>query len=94
MYHPTLLGMGISMVLTGTQVPMQSSVLDVDDTGFTIGMLAVSHLVGGLIGLAASSDAFSFVFKRNIGPLLPLPWSWRYWRMRMGSKGSFRVCDV
>ncbi|KAH9983673.1 MFS general substrate transporter [Xylariaceae sp. FL0662B] len=53
-----LLGIGLGIVVTGTRVPMQASVLHVDGTGLAVGMLVVFRLLGALIGLAASSTAF------------------------------------
>ncbi|KAI1820899.1 MFS general substrate transporter [Xylaria intraflava] len=68
-----LLGIGLGVVFTGTQVPMQASVLHVDDTGLAVGMLVVFRLFGALIGLAIGSTAFSSVFEKNIVALGPLP---------------------
>ncbi|KAI0145338.1 MFS general substrate transporter [Xylariaceae sp. FL1272] len=70
-----LMGIGVGTVFTGTQVPMQASVLHVDDTGLAVGMLVVFRLFGGLLGLAASSTAFSVVFDSNFDTLLgpPIP---------------------
>ncbi|CAG8974566.1 hypothetical protein HYALB_00004362 [Hymenoscyphus albidus] len=68
-----MLGVGIGTVFTGTQIPMQASVIHVDDTGLAVGMLVVFRLGGALIGLSISSTAFSSVFQKGIAPLLPLP---------------------
>ncbi|KAI1110622.1 MFS general substrate transporter [Nemania sp. NC0429] len=68
-----VLGIGIGIVFTGTQVPMQASVVHVDDTGLAVGMLVVFRLFGALIGLAVSSTAFISVFQENIALHSPLP---------------------
>ncbi|KAJ2982563.1 hypothetical protein NUW58_g6417 [Xylaria curta] len=68
-----LLGIGIGVVFTGTQVPMQASVVHVDDTGLAVGMLVVFRLFGALIGLAIGSTAFSSEFEKHIVALGPLP---------------------
>jgi MFS family permease len=68
-----LLGVGLGIVFTGTQVPMQASVKDVDDTGLAVGMLVCFRLAGALVGLAVSSTAFSSVFEHSISSLEPLP---------------------
>ncbi|KAI0441547.1 MFS general substrate transporter [Xylaria telfairii] len=68
-----LLGTGIGIVFTGTQVPMQASVQHIDDTGLAVGMLVIFRLFGALIGLAAGSTAFSSVFQTNLALLGSLP---------------------
>lgn len=67
-----LLGVGVGIVFTGTQIPMQASVTDVDDTGLAVGMLVVFRLVGGLVGLSISSTVFISVFQNSINDLSPL----------------------
>ncbi|PVH94427.1 MFS general substrate transporter [Periconia macrospinosa] len=67
------LGMGLGIVFTATQVPMQASVKDVDDTGLAVGMLVCFRLTGALGGLAICSTAFISVFQRKINSLVPLP---------------------
>ncbi|KAI1781220.1 MFS general substrate transporter [Hypoxylon cercidicola] len=68
-----LIGAGTGILFTGTQVPMQASVVDVNDTGLAVGMLVVFRLFGALVGLAISSTAFSSVFQRSIAALGTLP---------------------
>ncbi|OTA61524.1 MFS general substrate transporter, partial [Hypoxylon sp. EC38] len=68
-----LLGTGVGILFTGTQVPMQASVVDVNDTGLAVGMLVVFRLFGALVGLAIGSTAFSSVFQRSIAALGALP---------------------
>ncbi|KAI0403549.1 MFS general substrate transporter [Xylaria palmicola] len=68
-----LLGIGLGVVFTGTQVPIQASVIHVNDTGLAVGMLVVFRLFGALIGLAVSSTAFISVFRENMALHNPLP---------------------
>lgn len=68
-----LLGAGAGILFTGIQVPMQASVVDVNDTGLAVGMLVVFRLFGGLVGLSISSTAFSSVFQHSIAALGTLP---------------------
>lgn len=68
-----LLGVGVGTLFTGTQVPMQASVLNVDDTGLAVGMLVIFRLFGALVGLAVSSTAFSSVFQQSMSTLGILP---------------------
>ncbi|KAI1380414.1 MFS general substrate transporter [Hypoxylon crocopeplum] len=69
----SLLGAGVGILFTGTQVPMQASVVNVNDTGLAVGMLVVFRLFGALVGLAISSTAFSSVFRQSIAALGTLP---------------------
>ncbi|KAI1128524.1 major facilitator superfamily domain-containing protein [Nemania abortiva] len=59
------LGVGVGIVFTGTQIPMQASVKNVDDTGLAVGMLVVFRLFGALIGLAICSAAFNAEFQKR-----------------------------
>lgn len=68
-----LLGIGVGIVFTGTQIPVQASVEHVDDTGLAVGMLVVFRLTGALVGLSVSSTAFSSVFATSIAAFRPLP---------------------
>ncbi|KAI0475940.1 MFS general substrate transporter [Xylariaceae sp. FL0804] len=63
-----LMGVGVGIIFTGTQIPMQASVTHVDDTGLAVGMLVIFRLFGGLIGLAISSTVFNSVFQSTIPP--------------------------
>ncbi|KAI0400471.1 major facilitator superfamily domain-containing protein [Xylaria palmicola] len=60
-----LLGVGVGIVFTGTQLPMQASVRNVDDVGLAVGMLVVFRLFGALIGLAICSAAFTAEFQKG-----------------------------
>ena len=68
-----MLGIGIGIVFTGVQVPMQASVTNVDDAGLAVGMLVIFRLFGALIGLAIGSSVFNSVFQKNISALGTLP---------------------
>lgn len=67
------LGAGAGILFTGIQIPMQASVVNVDDMGLAVGMLVVFRLFGGLVGLAIGSTSFNSVFKTHIDALDPLP---------------------
>ncbi|KAI6089743.1 MFS general substrate transporter [Hypoxylon rubiginosum] len=69
----SILGVGLGTVFTATQVPMQASVSDVNDTGTVVGMLVVFRIFGALVGLSASSAAFNAVFQKSIDALGALP---------------------
>ncbi|KAI0197895.1 major facilitator superfamily domain-containing protein [Astrocystis sublimbata] len=60
-----LLGAGLGIIFVGTQIPMQASVKNVDDTGLAVGMLVVFRLFGALVGLAICSAAFNAEFEKN-----------------------------
>ncbi|KAI0970066.1 major facilitator superfamily domain-containing protein [Xylaria arbuscula] len=60
-----LLGIGVGIIFTGTQLPMQASVKNVDDTGIAVGMLVVFRLFGALIGLAICSATFTAEFQKR-----------------------------
>ncbi|KAI6083380.1 major facilitator superfamily domain-containing protein [Hypoxylon rubiginosum] len=69
-----LLGVGLGILFTVTQIPMQASVGNVDDVGIAVGTLVTVRLFGALIGLAVGSTAFSSEFqKRATGLLENLP---------------------
>ncbi|KAI9654501.1 MAG: hypothetical protein M1821_006591 [Bathelium mastoideum] len=68
-----LLGIGVGVVFTGTQVPVQASVAHVDDVGLAVGMLVVFRLLGALIGQAAASTLFNTIFSKSIKDLGVLP---------------------
>ncbi|CAI6083860.1 unnamed protein product [Clonostachys chloroleuca] len=68
-----LLGMGIGIVFTGGQVPMQASVEHVDNTGLAVGTLIVVRIFGALVGLCIGSTVFSSVFAKSIAELGTLP---------------------
>ncbi|KAH8753055.1 major facilitator superfamily domain-containing protein, partial [Diaporthe sp. PMI_573] len=69
----SLLGVGIGTIFTASQVPMQASMTDIDDTGLAVGTLIVVRLFGALIGLATGSAVFSSVFQKSIAQLGSLP---------------------
>ncbi|RYO93656.1 hypothetical protein DL764_007953 [Monosporascus ibericus] len=58
----SMLGVGVSTVFTGVQVPMQASVAHVDDTGLAVGTLIVIRLFGALEGLSMGSTVFNSDF--------------------------------
>jgi hypothetical protein len=68
-----LLGIGIGIVFTGGQVPMQASVEHVDNTGLAVGTLIVVRIFGALVGLCIGSTVFSSVLAKSIAGLGTLP---------------------
>ncbi|RYP35064.1 hypothetical protein DL767_003969 [Monosporascus sp. MG133] len=69
----SMLGVGIGTVFTSSQVPMQASVIHVDDTGLAVGTLIVIRLFGALVGLSIGSTVFNSVFQQSIAALGTLP---------------------
>uniref|UniRef100_A0A8H7KFV1 Major facilitator superfamily (MFS) profile domain-containing protein n=1 Tax=Bionectria ochroleuca TaxID=29856 RepID=A0A8H7KFV1_BIOOC len=68
-----LLGIGIGIVFTGGQVPMQARVEHVDNTGLAVGTLIVVRIFGALVGLCIGSTVFSSVLAKSIAGLGTLP---------------------
>jgi hypothetical protein len=69
----SIMGIGVGVVFTGTQSPMQASVRRVDDTGLAIGLLVSSRLFGALLGLSIAATAFTSVFAQKIADVGELP---------------------
>ncbi|KAH9905641.1 MFS general substrate transporter [Xylariomycetidae sp. FL2044] len=69
----SLLGAGLGILFTVTQLPLQASVADVNDMGVAIGTFVTFRLFGALIGLAVGSTAFSSVFETHVRVLETLP---------------------
>jgi hypothetical protein len=63
---PVIWAAGIGLLLRLLFLPLQASVVRVDDTGVAIGMLLTFRLLGELIGLAICSTTFSSYFSRAI----------------------------
>lgn len=70
---PVLWGVGIGLLLRLVYLPLQASVVRVDDTGLAIGMLLTFRLLGGLVGLAICSTVFSSNFAPAIEAIADLP---------------------
>jgi MFS family permease len=70
---PVVGAAGIGVLFTVLILPMQASVLNVDDTGLAVGLLVFFRLFGALIGLALGSTIFSSVFENNLKGLGILP---------------------
>lgn len=67
------IGIGVGTTFSATAVPMQASVKNANDQGLAGGLVVISRLFGGLIGLAVASATFSNSFARSISSLGPLP---------------------
>lgn len=70
---PIIWGAGIGLLLRLLFLPLQASVVRVDDTGLAIGILLTFRLLGGLVGLSICSTVFSTYFSRAIGAIGELP---------------------
>ncbi|KAI1126025.1 major facilitator superfamily domain-containing protein [Nemania abortiva] len=70
---PVIWGAGIGFLLRLLTLPLQASVLQVDDTGLAIGILLTFRLLGGLVGLAICSTVFSSIFSQSIAKIELLP---------------------
>ncbi|KAK1953604.1 MFS transporter [Colletotrichum sublineola] len=70
---PVIWGAGIGLLLRLLFLPLQASVVRVDDTGLAIGILLTFRLLGGLVGLSICSTVFSSYFARAIRDIGALP---------------------
>ncbi|KAK2024332.1 MFS general substrate transporter [Colletotrichum zoysiae] len=70
---PVIWGAGIGLLLRLLFLPLQASVVRVDDTGLAIGILLTFRLFGGLVGLSICSTVFSSYFARAIRDIGALP---------------------
>lgn len=68
---PIMWGWGVGALLRVPQLPIQASVVNINDTGLVIGLMMFLRLLGGLVGLAISSSVFSNVFGPSISKLIP-----------------------
>lgn len=66
-------GIGIGILNCILVIPMQASVLNVDDTGLAVGLQVSFRLFGASIGIAVGSSIFNSVYESDIAKLLPLP---------------------
>ncbi|KAI1658339.1 MFS general substrate transporter [Daldinia decipiens] len=70
---PIIWGAGVGALLRLLHLPMQASVLSVDDTGHAIALLLTFRCLGGLVGLAIGSTIFSSTFGSAIATVGELP---------------------
>lgn len=70
---PIIWGAGIGLLLRLPFLPLQASVVRVDDTGLAIGILLTFRLLGGLVGLSICSTIFSSYFSRSLDSIGGLP---------------------
>jgi hypothetical protein len=70
---PIIWGSGIGLLLRLLVLPLQASVLQVDDTSLAIGILLTFRLLGGLVGLSICSTIFSSIFSQSIAKIESLP---------------------
>ncbi|KAF2868567.1 major facilitator superfamily domain-containing protein [Massariosphaeria phaeospora] len=68
-----VLGLGLGPFWSVLNLPLQASMLNVDDMGLATGILVSFRLFGGLIGLALSSSIFNTVYTRKIEALGVFP---------------------
>ncbi|KAI2479338.1 TRI12 domain containing protein [Pyrenophora tritici-repentis] len=77
---PVIWGAGIGLLLRLLFLPLQASVVRVDDTGLAIGILLTFRLLGGLVGLSICSTIFSSYFLRSLDSIGSLPISLEHLR--------------
>ncbi|KAI1678131.1 Permease major facilitator superprotein [Pyrenophora tritici-repentis] len=77
---PVIWGAGIGLLLRLLFLPLQASVVRVDDTGLAIGILLTFRLLGGLVGLSICSTIFSSYFSRSLDSIGSLPISLEHLR--------------
>lgn len=70
---PIIWGAGIGLLLRLLFLPLQASVVRIDDTGLAIGILLTFRLLGGLVGLSICSTVFSSYFSRSLDSIGDLP---------------------
>ncbi|CAO1601817.1 hypothetical protein XANCAGTX0491_005454 [Xanthoria calcicola] len=66
-------GIGIGTHFTVLTIPMQASLLHVDDMGLAAGIIVCFRLFGALLGLAICASVFNNTFDQNVRSLIPLP---------------------
>ncbi|KAL8653175.1 MAG: hypothetical protein Q9210_002248 [Variospora velana] len=66
-------GIGVGTHFTVLIIPMQASLLHVDDMGLAAGIIVCFRLFGALLGLAIYASVFNNTFDQNIRSLSPLP---------------------
>jgi hypothetical protein len=70
---PVIWGAGIGLLLRLLFLPLQASVVRIEDTGLAIGTLLTFRLLGGLVGLSICSTIFSSFFSRSLDSIGSLP---------------------
>lgn len=68
-----LIGIGLGPFFSLLLLPIQASVINVDDAGIAAGILVSFRLFGGLVSLAMCSTVFSNVFNDRIASVGQLP---------------------
>jgi hypothetical protein len=68
-----LIGIGVGPLLPVLVLPIQASLVNIDDGGLAPGMVVCFRWLGGLISLAMCSTLFSHVFLARISSLGTLP---------------------
>lgn len=63
---PVLWGLGVGGLLRLNQLPIQASLVKVDDTALAVSLTVSFRIFGGLVGLAIGSTTFSSVFSTYI----------------------------
>jgi MFS family permease len=77
---PVIWGAGIGLLLRLLFLPLQASVVRIDDTGVAIGTLLTFRLLGGLVGLSICSAIFSSFFSHSLDSIGGLPISLEHLR--------------
>jgi hypothetical protein len=72
---PVLWGAGVGLLLRLLYLPMQASIVHVDDNGLAIGILLTFRLLGGLVGLSICSTIFGSYFSYPLKSIGDLPLS-------------------
>lgn len=70
---PIIWGAGIGLLLRLVYLPLQASIVRIDDNGLAIGILLTFRLLGGLVGLSICSTVFSSYFSRSLDSIGNLP---------------------
>ena len=70
---PVIWSAGIGLLLRLLFIPLQASVVRIDDTGLANGILLTFRLLGGLVGLFICSTVSSSYFSRSLESIGDLP---------------------
>lgn len=68
-----IIGLGLGPFWSVLNLPLQASMVNVDDMGLATGILVSFRLFGGLVGLALSSSIFNTIYTTKIKAVGALP---------------------
>ncbi|KAK8115463.1 Major facilitator superfamily domain- general substrate transporter [Apiospora sp. TS-2023a] len=72
---PVIWAAGVGSLLRLTQLPIQASLKNVDDTGIAVSLLLSFRVLGGIVGLAIGSAIFNSIFAQHVPAIRSIPGS-------------------